>query len=92
MGITEETRRESYELVDAKTLVNKIKEIFEETGKPYTARELAVIMYERNLVPYPVRQAVAPRITEMEQEGILEVCGKSYDSVTKRNVALYQLA
>ena len=92
MSITAETRRESYELVDAKTLYTKIRRIFEETSRPYTARELAVILHENHLIPFPVRQAVAPRLTEMEDAGILEVCGKVYDEVTERNVAAYRLA
>ncbi len=92
MSITQDTRRESYTLVDAKTLCKKIKKIFEEENKSYTARELSVILYENHLIPFPVRQAVAPRLTEMEQEGILKVCGKTKDELTKRNVALYKLS
>lgn len=91
MSITAETRRESYELVDAKTLYTKIRRIFEETSRQYTARELAVILHENHLIPFPVRQAVAPRLTELEDEGVVEVCGKVYDEVTKRNVATYRL-
>ena len=91
MSITAETRRESYELVDAKTLYTNIRKIFEETNRHYTARELAVILYENHLIPFPVRQAVAPRLTELENKGEIEVCGKVYDEVTKRKVATYRL-
>ena len=92
MSITAETRRESYELVDSSNLYAKIKKIFEETSSQYTARELAVILYENHLIPFPVRQAVAPRLTELEDEGEVEVCGKVYDKVTQRNVAVYKLS
>lgn len=92
MSITEETRRESYQLVDTQTLYQKIVSQFKATGKSYTARDLAVILYEQGLVQFPMRQAVAPRLTELEACGTLEVCGKAYDELTRRKVALYRLA
>lgn len=90
MSVTSETRRESYEALDADTLRKAIVNIFGDGGT-YSARELSVIMYDRHLIPYPVRQAVAPRLTELVAEGVLEVVGKVYDRETERNVAAYRL-
>lgn len=90
MDITAETRRESYEKLDDTTFNRRIVDILQD-GKKMTAREIAVIMHAKNYVPYPVRQAVAPRLTELESAGVLEVCGKAYDDVTQRHVAVYRL-
>jgi len=89
-SITKETRKESYEKVDSATMCRLVLDVLS-NGKPATAKEIAVILYERHLVPYPVRQAVAPRLTELESVGIVEVSGKAYDVETKRTVAVYRL-
>ena len=88
-NITTETRRESYENLDNTTMYKYIRLIL--AGRKLTAREIAKILYHQHVIPYPVRQAVAPRLTELEAEGIVEVTGKAYDSETKRSVAVYQL-
>lgn len=90
MSITEETRRESHEQVDKETLHEHIIEMLQGDVK-LSARELAVLMYSRGLVAYPQRQAVAPRLTELVQCGIIKADGKIYDSATKRHVAAYRL-
>lgn len=36
-------------------------------------------------------QQVQPRLTELVQDGLIEVVGKRLDSVTKRRVAVYRL-
>ena len=90
MGVTETTRRESYDVLDTATTYKHIVSILE-SGASMTAREISVAMYGKRYIPYPVRQAVAPRLTELADEGIVEVAGKKYDDVTKRNVAVYKL-
>lgn len=91
MGVTEETRRESHELVDKETLYKHIIAVLQGDDVKLSAREIAVLMYNRGLVGYPQRQAVAPRLTELVQCGIVKADGKKYDRVTKRHVALYRL-
>ena len=88
--ITKETRKESYEKIDSATMRRRVLDVLS-NGKPATAKEIAVILHERHLVPYPVRQAVAPRLTELTQNGRVEVCGKAYDQETERHVAVYRL-
>lgn len=88
--ITKETRRESLEQLDSATVRKNVLDVLSNDTKA-TAKEIAAILHERHLVPYPVRQAVAPRLTELMQEGKVEVCGKAYDTETERNVAVYRL-
>ena len=90
MSITEDTRRESYEKLDNSTIYKRIIEILKE-NKPLSAKEISVVMYQRHYIPFPVRQAVAPRLTELESAGIVEACGKKYDKDTERNVTAYKL-
>jgi hypothetical protein len=89
VSITEETRRESYWQLDNVTLNQHILNVLE-SGK-MTAREIAIALHEKRYIPYPIRQATAPRLTEMAEEGKVKVVGKVYDEVTKRNVAVYEL-
>ena len=90
MSITKETRKESYEKVDSATMRRLVLDILS-NGVKATAKEIAVILHEQNLIPYPVRQAVAPRLTELVKEGKVKACGKAYDQETERNVAVYRL-
>lgn len=90
MSITEDTKIESYEQLDKATAYNHIISVLS-NGVALTAREIAVELYKQKIIPYPVRQAVAPRLTELEDGGAVEVTGKAYDKVTKRNVAVYKL-
>ena len=89
-SITKETRKESYEKLDSATIRQLCLDVLS-NGKPTTAKEIAVILHERHLIPYPVRQAVAPRLTELMQEGKVEAVDKVYDPETERNVAVYRL-
>lgn len=91
MSITSETRRESYEALDAATIYRHITGILEGSEEGMTAREIAEEMYNRHYIPYPVRQATAPRLTELERVGMVEVIGKKLDEQTDRKVAVYRL-
>lgn len=90
MGITENTKKESHEQLDKETAYKHIIDVLS-SGYAYTAREIAIELYKKKIILYPVRQAVAPRLTELEDAGIVWVTGKTYDVVTNRNVAMYKL-
>lgn len=90
MKITEETRNASYDKLDNETMYKRIKDILK-TGERLTAREISERMYVKKYIPFPVRQAVAPRLTELESKGQVEVCCKVYDKITERYVAAYRL-
>lgn len=89
--ITEVTRNESYLKLDAETVSNNIINILRDKKVGLTAREVSEIMYKNHQIPYPVRQAVAPRLTELEKEDKVKVVGKAYDEETKRSVAVYKI-
>ena len=91
MSITKDTRRESYEKLDSATLHKLILEVFCKNNAALTAKEIAYELYKSGYVPYPVRQAVAPRITELVAAGKIIAVGKEYDAETGRNVAAYRL-
>lgn len=91
MKITEETRLESYLLTDSSTVRMKILNILRERSEALSAGEIARLMHAKHYIPYPVRQAVAPRLTELVDEGLVTVDGKVYDSETGRNVAAYRV-
>lgn len=94
MGITNETRKESYEKIQLK---KKNKLIYEnlENGE-YTARELATKMYNifdqegNRLLRTAERQETAPRLTELVDLGLVKVIGKKYDEISGCNVAIYK--
>ncbi len=92
MSITTDTRWESFEKLDRKTMYNLILntlKAYEKDG--LTARELAVKLYNQGLIKSNERQATAPRLTELVDEGILVVIGKRVDAISRKNVAVYTL-
>lgn len=87
--ITKQTRRESNELVKRD---KKREMILEQLSYgPATAREIAEVLYREKRVLTPARDETAPRLTEMMQKGIVEVCGKRKDSKTERKAAIYKI-
>jgi len=90
MSVTKSTRKESYESLDKENLYRNIVDVLTGNAR-LTAREISVVLYSRGLVEYPVRQAVAPRLTELVNMGVIKVDGKIYDYKTQRNVAAYRL-
>lgn len=89
--ITKSTRLESYDKLERETIHKRIIDILQAAAEPLTAREISERMYSSHYITYPVRQAVAPRLTELAEEGIVKVCSKKYDRQTGRNVATYKL-
>ena len=92
MSITTDTRWESFEKLDRQTMYNLILntlESYKEDG--LTARELAVKLYNQGFIKSNERQATAPRLTELVDEGILVVIGKRVDEISRKNVAVYTL-
>lgn len=80
--ITRDTRRESYLLRPTprqKEIIDVLR------GKEMTAREIAYAL------GFSERNAVAPRLTEMEKIGHVKVVGTRLDKGTKRRVAVYSI-
>ena len=91
MGITQETRRESYEKTAKSNMQGHVLRVLQSCELPLTAREVAVQLYTEHIIPYPERSVIQPRITELVEAGKVRAVGKVYDQVTDRNVAAYQL-
>lgn len=79
--ISKECRKESY----IQRPLSRKKQILQIMGdKEMTARQVCRLMKHTDL------NFVRPRMTEMVEEGLLEVVGKAYDKATERNVSVYK--
>lgn len=87
--ITTQTRRESNQEVCRD---KKNRMILDQLAYgPATAREVAIALHAQGLTLTEERNETAPRLTEMMQKGIVEVCGKRKDSKTGRKAAIYKI-
>lgn len=86
---TMETRRESNNNVDRK---KRYREILECLGNDkMTAKEVAVEMFDRGYIPSTERNFTAPRLTELCQNGQVDVIGKKKCQYTGKTVAVYEV-
>jgi len=91
MKITNETRRESYDAVLPQTAARRrvILEILQQNEKGLTAREISRELFRRGLAPSEERNFAAPRLTELEQSGLVRGIGKRVCGMTGRNVTVW---
>lgn len=87
---TMETRHEANETVDKEKRNRQIIDCLSAYG-PMTAKEIAVNLYDRGIIPTSERNATAPRLSEMSERGIVEPIGKKKCRFTGRTVAVYSL-
>lgn len=81
--ITLETRRKSYNEIKH-TLSKRETEVLEALGdKEMTANEIAYKLYQEGKTPFFNRNYASPRLTALENWGIVEVVGKKKDFVGK---------
>lgn len=88
-NITLENRSLANEKVDKKTRKRQIIAVLRNNKEDMTAREIAYKLFEDGLVPFFERNTVAPRITELCQEGILEPTYTDIDGWTGHSVTVY---
>lgn len=89
---TIDTRAEANEKVDRQKRYKQIIEILgEHKNIMLTAKQLAVIMCRRGLIPTEERNFTAPRLTELSSKGIVEPCGKIRCLYTGKKVTVYRL-
>ena len=55
-----------------------------------TAREIAVVLWRNGYIPLAIRQATAPRLTELLHQGRVEVVGSKIDEVSNKTVSVYK--
>lgn len=92
MSITTDTRFESLEKLDRSGLYNLIlSTLHDNKENGLTAREVAVILYNQGLLRSNERQATAPRLTELVDDGRVVIIGKRFDEISLRNVAVYTI-
>lgn len=88
--VTVDTRAMANESVDRQKRYAQIKSCLAEYG-PMTARELAVALWRKGLIPSAERNFTAPRLTEMCRSGVVEPKGKRVCEYTRHTVAVYGL-
>jgi repressor of nif and glnA expression len=89
--ITLANRSETEELVDKQKRYMQIIEILEENKEPMTAKEIAVAMFKKHLIPSSERNFAAPRLTELSKKGIVDTLGKKKCNYTNKSVTVYGL-
>lgn len=86
---TLETRQLSFNDIQDKTKTRYIQ-ILNRLDRPKTAKELAVELYDLGITNTTERNTCAPRLTELEQMGYVEVIGKKKCEWTGKMVAVYR--
>lgn len=85
---TFDTRAEAYEKVDKQ---KRYKQILEVLGdKELTAKEIAVDMWQRGMIPTAERNFTAPRLTELSYKGLVEHVGKKRCVWTGKTVTVFR--
>ena len=88
---TLECRHDSHEATDKQKRRKDILFILSNSSKPLTAMEIAEDLCALGKVNRVDRNAAAPRLTEMCQDGTIEPVGKKKCKVTGRMVTCYQI-
>lgn len=92
-NITLETKRSAYDnILDSlaekqKAILNHLNDSFPNGA---TAKELAVSMFNLNLVSSPERNSVHPRLNELVDINLVFVIGKKKCEYTNKTVAIYK--
>ena len=79
----------SYKKLDKDTRKKEIIQILLNTKESLTVREIAYQLFVDNKVKFFERNTVAPRITELCSEGILEPKGTDIDDWTGKSVTVF---
>lgn len=82
------TRDEANERVDRQKRYRQVLEILAEGDA--TAQEVATRMHSKGYTPTADRNNAAPRLTELEKVGVVQIVGKKIDSISGRKVAVYR--
>lgn len=86
-----ENQIESVGMVDKETMYKHIKEILMKSIEPMSSKEIAIEMKKRGYTITAERQSVAPRITELLQNGELECVGKKKCKYSRKKVGVFVL-
>ena len=89
--ITQETRSEAAATTNKAVRMKQILDCLAANGE-MTAKDVAVWMYRMGFTPSAERNFSAPRLTELEEQGLVKVVGKTVCKYTGKKVAVYALA
>ena len=84
-----DTRGEANETVDREKRYTQIIDVLR--GHKMTAKEIAIEMHKRGMIPTSERNFTAPRLTELSKRGVVEPIGKTKCKYTGKTVAVYAL-
>lgn len=87
--ITRQTRQMSFDDIQDKTKIRYIQ-ILNRLDKPKTAKELAVELFELGFIPSTERNYTAPRLSELENMGLVKAIDKKKCEYTGKTVAIYE--
>ena len=89
--VTQQTRQLSFEDMQLKKKI-RYEQILNrlQNGKK-TAKEIAVELFELKLIPSTERNYTAPRLTELEQMGLVKSTSKKKCQYTGKKVAIYEI-
>lgn len=90
MSITQETRREAYEAIQGKTLNRKQLILMVLGQQELTVDEIVNKLIAIGKLKEFDRNFVAPRLTELKQEGVLEAVRKCKSGRTARVVTVWR--
>lgn len=89
--VTQYTRQMSFEDIKPKRKI-RYEQILDRlmTG-PKTAKEIAVELFDLQLIPSTERNYAAPRLTELEQMGLVRAIEKKKCQYSGKTVAVYEI-
>ena len=87
---TQETRQLSFTDIQDKKKKRYEQILNRLSNREMTAKEIAVEMFELGMIASTERNYTAPRLTELEQMGYVEVIGKKKCEWTGKMVAVYR--
>lgn len=87
--ITQQTRQMSFEDIKPKRQV-RYNQILDRLDIPKTAKEIAVELFELGFIPSTERNYTSPRLTELEELGIVKQVGKKKCKYTGKMVTIYE--
>lgn len=94
MSITIKNRREAYNEIKPKRKTRKemiLKILTDGNHSGMTAEDIAQQLLQNGAITYIDSNFVRPRLTELKDDGKVEVVGKRRSSITARNVSVWKV-
>lgn len=91
MTITAQTRQLSFTDIQDKQKKRYEQILHRLQGREMTAKEIAVEMFELEMIPSTKRNYTAPRLTALEKMGLVKAVNKKKCEYTNKMVAVYKL-